>query len=150
MPSKDLIEAESTLRVLIQNLIDAQEALQHIAEDTKSETLRRYFLAESLKRADFRGELENTLHREGVRDVQESGTAAAAVVRAWTGLKSKLGGGDHGLLEAATEGEHSLIDAYADALNKDLPLPIRQALATQAAHIQKAHEYVSAARESSS
>jgi uncharacterized protein (TIGR02284 family) len=149
MPSKDLREAEDTLRIVIQNLIDAQEALQQIGEDTRSETLRRYFLAESLKRAEFRGELENILHREGVADVDESGTAAGAVVRAWTGLKTKLGAGDPSLLEMAAEGERSALDAYSDALEKDLPLPMKEALAMQAAHIAQAYEYVSAARDSS-
>jgi hypothetical protein len=32
MPSKDLIEAESTLRTSIENLIDAQEGFQKIGE----------------------------------------------------------------------------------------------------------------------
>jgi uncharacterized protein (TIGR02284 family) len=149
MPSKDLIEAEGTLRRVIENLIDAQEGLQRIGEDSKNETLRRYFLAESLKRAEFRGELENILHREGVRDLYETGTPAGALVRAWTGLKLKLGGGDHALLESAEEGERSALDAYADALQKDLPLPIREVLAGQAAHISKSHQYVTAARDSS-
>jgi uncharacterized protein (TIGR02284 family) len=145
MPSKDLIEAEGAMRVVIENLIDAQEALKKIAEETHSETLRRYFLAESLKRAEFRGELENILHREGVRDLHETGTAGGAVVRAWTAVKAKLGGGDHALLEAADEGERSTLDAYSSALEKDLPLPIRQVLARHAAHIQQSCEYVSAA-----
>ena len=149
MPSKDLMEAEGALRLLIENLIDAQEALKDIGEGTRSETLRRYFLAESLKRAEFRGELENILHQEGVRDVKETGTGAGAVARAWTAVKAKLGGGDHTLLEAAADGERSTIDAYSSALEKDLPLPIRQTLARQTAHIQQSLEYVSAASSSS-
>lgn len=149
-PSKDLRVAEDTLRVVIENLIDGQEGLQKIGEELKNETLKRHFLAESLKRAQFRGELENILHQEGVKDVKESGTAAGAVVRAWAGLKSKLGGGDHTLLATAEEGEDSALQAYTDALNKDLPLPIRQVLVSQAAHIQTSHDYVRAARDSSS
>jgi uncharacterized protein (TIGR02284 family) len=149
MPSKDLIEAEGTLRTLIENLIDAQEALQAIGDTAKNETIRRYFLAESLNRAEFRGELENILHREGVRDLHESGTPGAVVVRAWTKVKTKLGLGDPGLIEAAADGEHSTLDAYTDALKKHLPLPIRQVLARQAAHILQSCEYVSAARDAS-
>ena len=147
MPSKDLIEAEGTLRIVIENLIDAQKALKDIGDAAKSDNLRRYFLAESLSRAEFRGELENILHQEGVRDLRESGTAGAAVFRSWTKVKSKLGGGDRGLIDAAAEGESSTIDAYTDALKKDLPLPIRQVLARHAAHILQSCEYVSAARD---
>ena len=80
-----------------------------------------------------------------MRDIDETGTPSAAFVRAWTGLKSKLGGGDQGLLEIAEEGERSMLEAYADALEADLPLPIREVLAMQAAHIRQSHQYVTAA-----
>ncbi len=147
-PSKDLVEVEGTLRVVIENLIDAQEGLQKIGEEMKDETLKRFFLAESLKRAQFRGALENILHQEGVRDIHETGTAAGAFVRAWTGLRTKLGGGTQGLLEAAEEAEHTMIEAYNDALTKDLPAPIKEALADQALATVASHNAIRAARES--
>jgi uncharacterized protein (TIGR02284 family) len=84
--------------------------MAEIGEHLKDETLKRYFLAESLKRASFRGELENELHRHGVHDVHETGTAAGAVYRAWGELKAKLGGGDHTLLVTAEEGEDEAKD----------------------------------------
>jgi uncharacterized protein (TIGR02284 family) len=146
MPSKDLVEARDTLRILIENLVDSQKALQDMGEAAKGETLKRSFLAESLTRAEFRGELENILHQEGVRDLDEEGSAAGAVVRAWTAVRAKLGGGDQALMEAAVEGEQSTIDAYAEAMAKDLPLPIRQVLARQAAEIQRAAESMGEAR----
>lgn len=145
-PSKDLIETDGALRIVIENLIDAQEALQQIGESIQDETFKHHFLAESLKRAEFRGELENILHRDGVRDLHETGTPAGAFVRVWTGFRSKLGGGDQALLTAAEEGEKSALDAYADALTKDLPLPVRELLAVQAVHIQRAYDYVRSAR----
>src|ERR1700679_174091 len=104
-PSSTLKELESTLRLVIEALIDGQEGLQKIGDDLKDEKLKRHFLAESLRRAEFRGELEAVLHREGVHDVKESGTASGTVHRAWAGLKAKLGGGDHTLLATAEEGE---------------------------------------------
>ena len=52
-PSKDLKETESTLRSVIQALIDGQEGFQKIGEQLKNETLKEYFLAESLTRANF-------------------------------------------------------------------------------------------------
>ncbi|HWG18921.1 MAG TPA: PA2169 family four-helix-bundle protein [Terracidiphilus sp.] len=148
-PSKDLVETEGALRVIIEHLIDAQETLQKIGDEIKNEPLKRHFLAESLQRAEFRGELENILHQEGVRDLHETGTTAGAVARAWTSLKTKLGAGDHALQATAEESERSVLDAYADALKKDLPLPVRQVLATQAAHIRQSCDYVGAAHDSS-
>ena len=147
MPSKDLIEARDTLTILIENLIDAQKSLQDIGEAARTENLKRHFLAESLTRAEFRGELENILRQEGFSDIDPSGTAAGAVIRAWTAVKAKLGAGDEALIEAASEGERSTADAYADALGKDLPLPIRQVLARQAAHVQTAGESFGSAAE---
>ena len=71
-PSKDLLETEGALRTIIETLIDNQEGFWKIGEALEDETLKRYFLDESLKRAEFRGELENILHQEGVKDIQEA------------------------------------------------------------------------------
>jgi uncharacterized protein (TIGR02284 family) len=148
-PSSTLREVESTLRSVIESLIDGQEGFQKIAENLKDETIKRRFLAESLKRAEFRGELETVLHQEGIHDVKESGTAGGAANRVWAGLKAKLGGGDHTLLVTAEEAEDQAKAAYRDALEKELPFPVRQLLVTQSAHIQNSHDYVKAARDAS-
>ncbi len=50
-PSEDLKETESALRNVIDVLIDCQERFQEIGDKLEDETLKRYFLAESLKRA---------------------------------------------------------------------------------------------------
>jgi uncharacterized protein (TIGR02284 family) len=149
-PSETLHEVEDTLRSVIETLIDGQEGFQTIAEDLQDETIKRYFLAESLKRAEFRGELETVLHQEGIRDVKESGTALGAMNRTWANLKSKLGGGDHTLLVTAEESEDQAKSKYEDALKKDLPLPVRQLLTSHAVHIETSHDLVKAMRDSHS
>ncbi len=146
-PSKDLKETESSLRSVIQALIDGQEGFKKIGEEIKDETLKEYFLAESLTRAQFRGVLESILHQEGVHDIKESGTAVGTVRRAWADLKSALGGGDHTLLSTAEEGEDEAVEAYARVTESYLPLPVRQVLTSQAAHIEKSHEFIKAARD---
>jgi uncharacterized protein (TIGR02284 family) len=140
-------ELEAVLKSVINILEDGQKGMAEIGEHLKDETLKRYFLAESLKRASFRGELENELHRHGVHDVHETGTAAGAVHRAWSELKARLGGGDHTLLVTAEAGEDEAKDAYKDALEHDLPLPIRQLLTEQQTHILMSHDYVRAQRD---
>jgi uncharacterized protein (TIGR02284 family) len=80
-------------------------------------------------------------------DVKESGTVAGALHRAWGDLKAKLGGGDHTLLETAEQGEDEAKKAYKDALQQELPLPIRQLLASQQAHVLNSHDYVKAHRD---
>ncbi len=141
-------EVESTLRSVIEVLIDGQEGFQKIGDELKDETLKHYFLAESLKRASFRGDLEDLLHKEGVHDVKEKGTASGTVHRAWGELKSKMGGSDHTILVTAEQGEDAAKKAYSEALEKELPLPVHQLLSSQYAHIQTSHDYVKAARDS--
>jgi uncharacterized protein (TIGR02284 family) len=135
-------EVEAVLKSVINILEDGQKGMADIGEHLKNDTLKRYFLAESLKRANFRGELENELHRHGVADVHETGTVSGTLHRAWADLKAKLGGGDHTLLETAEQGEDEAKKAYKDALDQDLPLPIRQLLTEQQTHILMSHDYV--------
>lgn len=147
--SKDLRVAEGTLRIVIENLIDAQECLQTVGEAIRSEVLKRYFLAESLVRAQYRGELETILHQEGVRDVEETGSPEGKFVRVWTQLKRRLGASDHSLLTTAEEVEASLLQAYAEALDRGLALPISEQLASQASHVKTSQDYIRAAQEGS-
>src|SRR6266478_3660419 len=98
-------EMQLALNSLITTLLDSQKGFADIGEHLKDETLKRYFLAESLKRASFRGDLEEVLHQNGVHDIEESGTTAGAIHRAWGDLKSKLGGVGHALFETAESGK---------------------------------------------
>lgn len=144
-----LKETKVALRGLINVLQDSQKGFADIGEHLQNDTLKRYFLAESLKRANFRAELENELHRLGQHDVNETGTTAGTVHRVWGDLKAKLSGGDHGLLETAEQGEDTAKKGYEDALKVELPLPIKQMLTDQQAHVLISHDYVKRARDES-
>jgi uncharacterized protein (TIGR02284 family) len=147
-PSSTARSTEETLYTVIDILIDGQEGFQKIGDEIKDPVLKAYFLDESLRRAEFRGELETLLRDQGVHDIKEKGTVGGTLRRTWGELKVKMGGGDHTLLETAEQGEDAAVHAYEEALaNTDLPLPVREALATQNAHIQAAHDYVKAARD---
>jgi uncharacterized protein (TIGR02284 family) len=135
------------LNSLINTLLDSQKGFAEIGEHLKDETLKRYFLAESLKRASFRGDLEEILHQNGVHDIKESSTTIGTLQRTWGDIKARLGGGDHTLLETAEQGEDEAKKAYADALEQDLPLPVRQLVAEQQAHILAAHDFVRSHRD---
>ena len=135
-------EMQLALNSLISALLDSQKGFAEIGEHLKDETLKRYFLAESLKRASFRGALEEILHQNGVHDIKESGTTIGTLQRTWGDIKARLGGGDHTLLETAEQGEDEAKKAYADVLEQDLPLPVRQMVAEQQAHVLTAHDFV--------
>ena len=138
---------EKVLLNVVETLQDSQKGFADIGEHLKDEQVKRYFLAESLKRANFRAELENELHRAGMADVKESGSVSGTVHRVWGDLKAKLGGGDHTLLATAEQGEDEAKKAYKEALEKELPLPIRQLLSEQQAHVMTSHDYVKAHRD---
>lgn len=140
--SKKNKETERVLLDVIKVLHDGQKGFADIGEHLKDDQLKRYFLAESLKRASFRAELENELHRAGMADVKESGTVSGSLHRSWGDLKAKLGGGDHTLLETAEAGEDTAKKAYSEALEHDLPQPIRDLLTAQQAHVLTSHDYV--------
>ena len=136
-------ELEKVVKSVINVLQDGQKGFADIGEHLKDETLKRYFLAESLKRANFRAELENELHRHGVKDVHEEGTVAGTLHRTWGDIKGKiLGTSDHELLATAEQGEDTAKKTYKDALAQELPLPLHQLLSEQNAHIVNSHDYV--------
>jgi uncharacterized protein (TIGR02284 family) len=136
-------ELEKVLKNVINVLQDGQKGFADLGEHLKDDTLKRYFLAESLKRANFRAELENELHRHGVKDVHEEGTALGAIHRTWGDLKAKIvSPDDHSLLATAEQGEDKAKATYKDALEQELPLPVRQLLTEQQAHILSSHNFV--------
>ncbi|HEX3572529.1 MAG TPA: PA2169 family four-helix-bundle protein [Acidobacteriaceae bacterium] len=139
-------EFEAALKAVIAVLEDGQKGMADIGERLKDDDLKRFFLAESLKRANFRGELENELHRHGIADVKESGTMTGALYRAWAGLKASLGGGDESLLSTAEEADEETRQAYKDALNHELPVPVRQLLVEQQIQILSARDFMRSAR----
>jgi uncharacterized protein (TIGR02284 family) len=140
-------EMRRALLSLINTLHDSQKALAEIGDHLKDEPIKKYFLAESLKRAQFRGDLEEILHQNGMHDIKESGTAMGTLNRVWGDLKAKLGGGDHTLLTTAEQGEDAVKEAYEDALNQELPLPVRQRLVEQQAHVLDSHTYIKSQRD---
>lgn len=136
------------VRSVIQVLHDGQKGLAAIGSELKDETAKRYFLEETQVRANFAAELENELHRLGVHDVHEGGTAAGTAQRIWGDLKAKLGGGDHTLLEIAEEGEDEAKVKYAEAVNETLPGNVGELLREQQAHILQSHNKIRSLRDS--
>jgi uncharacterized protein (TIGR02284 family) len=147
-PSFALQSVEESLQSIIKTLIDCQKGYLKIGEELSNPTLKHYFLEESLTCAELRGDLESALHHEGVHDIDEHGTVNATLNRAWADLKATLGGGDQSRLETAQQDGDAAIKQYAEALNKELPFPVREILAAQAAHIQLFNAYIKLVLES--
>ena len=141
-------KVNETLEKLVDFLRDSHQGFTEIGKHIKDESARLFFMRETQVRADFAGELENELHRLGVKDVHQSGMISGKVHRAWGELKANLGGGDHSLLATAEQGEDAAKKAYEEALKERLPADIRDILTRQQIHIQAAHDEVKMLRDS--
>ncbi|SPE18273.1 GAF sensor-containing diguanylate cyclase (modular protein) [Candidatus Sulfotelmatomonas gaucii] len=146
-PSLKPQSAEHAVQAVIEILVDSQEGLVTVGEKLQDQTLKRYFLAESLKRAQFIGQLETALREQGVRRFRDRGSPSATLHRTWARLKSKLIGGDYTLLVTAEQGEEAVGEICSKAMQADLPATLRRILKTQAKHIEYSHAYVKAARD---
>lgn len=143
----DAKKVQTTLEKLIDVLKDSHQGFTDIGKHLEDAQVRTFFLQETQKRAEFAAELENELHRLGVKDVKQDGMVSGSIHRAWGELKAKLGGGDHTLLATAEQGEDAAKKAYHDALEEHLPNDVRDLLVRQEAHIKQAHDTVRGYRD---
>ncbi len=103
----------------------------------------------SEQRASFRQEIVALGHEYG-DDVDESGTAAAAVHRGWIALKDAVTGDDAGaVLGAASTGEDHAVSEYEKALEQDLSAGFRDLVARQHAEVVAARDEVKALQTAS-
>ena len=143
----DQHDALSVLEDLIETCKDGQKGYQDAASHAKRSDLKTFFNEQSLERARFAGELEAELIRGGERDKKVSGSASAALHRAWIDTKVSLGAGDTAILESVEAGEDRAKEAYQKAVTADLPENIAQIVRRQAASVQKAHDQAKSLRD---
>jgi uncharacterized protein (TIGR02284 family) len=141
---------QKTLKTLVQTLHDGQEGFRQSSENVKSPQLKETFSQFSLQRAKFAGDLESELRTLGEEDPQKEGsTLGGKIHRGWIDLKSALTKNtDHAVLEEAERGEDVAVKAYKDALENELPAPIREIVANQAVEVKAAHDEVKSLRDS--
>jgi uncharacterized protein (TIGR02284 family) len=133
---------EKVAKDLVETLKDGERGFASAAEKVGdgdhpewATTLQRL----SEQRAGFRREIVALGHAYG-DDVDESGSAAAALHRGWISLKDALTGDDAGsVLGAAVTGEDHAVSEYEKALEHDLSAGFREVVIRQ-------HDAVVAAR----
>ncbi len=133
--AKDIVE---TLKDGERGFAAAAEKLTDGDRPEWATTLQR--LAE--QRAGFRREIVALGHEYG-DDVDESGSAAAALHRGWISLKDALTGDDAGgVLGAAVTGEDHAVSEYEKGLEQDLSTGFREVLVRQHAAVLAARDEV--------
>jgi uncharacterized protein (TIGR02284 family) len=139
--------AVSVLKNLIETCKDGEKGYQDAAEHVKRSDLKSYFLEQSAERGRFARELEGQLAKVGEPDKKVSGSASAAMHRAWIDTKVALGGGDKTILESVEAGEDNAKETYQKALGGTLPAGTAEIVRRQAESIQRAHDKVRGLRD---
>ncbi len=142
-------EIISTLNNLIETLKDGQEGFKQSASGVDDPQLKTLFDTYAMQRSKFAGELQNEVVRLGDADPEESGSTAGAMHRAWINIKSAVTSRDrHAILAEAERGEDSAVAAYKEAMEKELPTPIRDIVARQSVEVKSAHDKIRSLRDS--
>lgn len=138
----DISEVRSALNDLIETCKDSQRGFHDAAEKIKDREIHSLFLKFYLQRAEFAGELQAEVTRDG-GEPAESGTAAGAIHRGWIGLKTALAAdSDHEILVEAERGEEAAVKNYIAALRKHLPADIEAIVSRQFRIVQETHKTV--------
>ena len=141
-------EVISTLNDLIQTLKDGQDGFQQAASGVDDSQLKSTFLRFSTQRSKFAGELQGEVVHLGDPDPEDSGSVTGAAHRTWTSIKGAVTNRDsHAILAEAERGEDSAVAAYKDALQKDLPAPIKDIVSRQQTEVKAAHDKVRSLRD---
>ncbi len=137
---------------LVETLRDGERGYTQAAEKVRdgehaawAGTLERL----AAQRKEFRTEIVSLGHEYG-DDVDESGTATAALHRGWMALKDALTGDDpQGVLGAAVTGEDHAISEYDKALEQDLSDGFRSVVERQRIAVRAARDEVKALQQAS-
>lgn len=139
--------AISVVENLIETSRDGEKGYRDAAEHVKAADLKAFFNEQSLERGRFAQELQAELAKLGKPDKKVSGSATAAIHRAWIDTKANLGGGDKTILESVEAGEDKAKDTYNKAASGTLPGSLTEIVRRQAAAVQRAHDRVRALRD---
>jgi uncharacterized protein (TIGR02284 family) len=121
----------SILNELIETSKDGEKGFSLAAKDTTEPELTSVFTEGARSCHDAAEELQQQVRTLGGRPEQD-GSAKGAVHRGWVSLKSAVTGRDaKAILEECERGEDYAKAQYQDALNHDLPEPIRTVVQKQ-------------------
>ncbi len=136
-------EIISTLNNLIETLKDGQEGFKQSAGGVDDPQLKSTFDTFSLQRSRFAGELQSEVASLGDPDPEDSSSVAGSMHRAWINVKSAVTNRDrHAILAEAERGEDAAVSAYKDAMEKELPAPIKEIVTRQATEVRAAHDKI--------
>lgn len=140
-------EVYSTVHHLIERCKDGAKGYKTASEDVEDTDLKDLFKKYAVQRDSMITELQDQLHRMGKTD-PESSSIEGTIHRAWIDLKSALSSKDRvRVLEEVERGEDYAVEAYRDALKKDLPGELKAIVQQQYDDVKSAHDHVRSLRD---
>ena len=144
MNSDELI---STLNNLIETCEDGEQGFRTCSEDEGNQSRKILFMDRALQCAASAHELQGLVRNLGGHP-KTSGTVKGAMHRRWIDVKAAIHGkDDEGILDECERGEAGALHNYRDALNKDLPIQIRDVVERQYQGALRNHEMVKHLRD---
>ena len=141
-------EVIDVLNDLIEVCKDGEYGFRASAEQAHSRALRSNLLARSSECATAADQLRAHVVQLGSRP-EGSGSATGALHRGWVAVKAKLSTYDDlAVLEECERGEDATLVSYRDALEHDLPAPIRNLIQLQYEGAKRNHVEVRNMRDS--
>lgn len=127
-----------TLERLINICADGVEGYKRSASLVDDDVAKALFEGWATERTEFLAELQEMAAPRGVT-VDEPGTTAGAVHRAWIATLDTVAGND-AVVSAAARGEKVAVETYEEALEEDLPADVRTVVQKQYEQIRSAQE----------
>jgi uncharacterized protein (TIGR02284 family) len=142
----ELSKATTVLEDLNETLEDGREGFTKAAEKLEEDghgqiaaKMREF----ATQREQLSRELASIASANGMAFETGDGTTAGALHRGWMSMKDALTGSDpHAILAAAERGEDHAVAQYREALDEELPAPIRTVISQQATAVKTAHDQV--------
>lgn len=137
----------STLNGLIEICKDGQNGFKDAAEGVERSDLKTLFYEFSQQRSEFVGVLQGLVRNLG-GDPETAGSISGTVHRGWLNIKAAVTGQDEGaILNECERGEDYAKEAYAEALELNLPDNIADVLSQQSQAVLAAHNRIRALRD---
>ncbi|MEX0772150.1 MAG: PA2169 family four-helix-bundle protein [Balneolales bacterium] len=139
---------KATLNRLIETCKDGQEGFRTASEDIEDTSLKTLFSSFAQQRAEFAGELQDALVNIGEAKPEDKSSYTGALHRSWINLKQALASRERqSILKECERGENAAVNEYENALDEDLPAPVKVVVESQHREVKVARDRIKELRE---
>lgn len=140
-------EVQAALEDLLATARDGELGFREAAAHARSPELLALFERLAAQCAAGAAQWQQALQELG-GDAEASGTVAAAAQRAWLQIRGLFGGaGDETLLAECERGQDAIVRALREALQRNLPAPLHQAVHREFEQAQRQHDHLKRLRD---